>query len=195
MSHMSPIRRIDSKTVVLSTENIDTDQIYPGRFLTVTTRTGLGENLFADWRYDSSGAKRDGFPLNQADTASARVLVAGRNFGCGSSREHAVWALHDYGFRAVISTEIADIFKRNAIKNGVLPIVLDARSHARLIANPGARVVIDLEVLSVSLPGGDSATFAIEPFARYCLMEGKDELDFLLSQRAAIDAFEKRTAG
>jgi len=192
---IEPLRRLESTTVVLPTENIDTDQIYPGRFLTVTTRQGLGERLFADWRYDRSGAKRPDFPLNQAGAAGARVLVAGRNFGCGSSREHAVWALRDYGFRAVISTEIADIFKRNAIKNGVLPIVLDAASHARLAAQPGAAIVIDLEARTVSLPGGGSAGFAIEPFARYCLMEGKDELDFLLSQAAAIAAFEERTGG
>jgi 3-isopropylmalate/(R)-2-methylmalate dehydratase small subunit len=120
------------------------------------------------------------------------VLVAGRNFGCGSSREHAVWALFDYGFRAVISSEIADIFRRNAIKNGLLPVVLDAASHARLIAAPGAPVVVDLERQSVALPGGGEARFALEPFARYCLLEGVDELDFLMRQEAAIAAYERR---
>ncbi len=183
------LRRLESKTVVLPTENIDTDQIYPGRFLTVTTQQGLGEMLFADWR-----AKPD-FALNQEEALGARILVAGRNFGCGSSREHAVWALADHGFRAVISTEIADIFKRNAIKNGLLPIVVDAASHARLCAAPAEKVAIDLEKLTVSLPGGGEASFPLEPFARYCLMEGVDELTFLLAHAAAIGEYEKRMEG
>jgi 3-isopropylmalate/(R)-2-methylmalate dehydratase small subunit len=183
------LRRLESKTVVLPTENIDTDQIYPGRFLTVTTQKGLGEMLFADWR-----AKPD-FALNQGSARGARVLVAGRNFGCGSSREHAVWALADHGIRAVISTEIADIFRRNAIKNGVVPIVLDAASHARLVGTPGQSVVIDLDKLTVSLPGGGEARFPLEPFARYCLMEGVDELTFLLSHDAAIREYEQRMEG
>ena len=180
------LRRLESKTLVLPTENIDTDQIYPGRFLTVTTQKGLGEMLFADWR-----AKPD-FALHQESAKGARILVAGRNFGCGSSREHAVWALGDYGFRAVISTELADIFKRNAIKNGLVPIVLDAASHARLCAAPGQSVVIDVERQSLTLPGGGEARFALEPFARYCLMEGVDELAFLLAQAGAIGEYEGR---
>jgi len=183
------LRRLESKTVVLPTENIDTDQIYPGRFLTVTTQKGLGDMLFADWR------SKPEFALNQEAAKGARILVAGRNFGCGSSREHAVWALSDYGFRAVVSTELADIFKRNAIKNGLLPIVLDPASHARLVAAPGANVVIDLETLSVSLPEGGEARFPLEPFARYCLMEGVDELTFLLSHDATIREYEKRMEG
>ena len=183
------LRRIESKTVVLPTENIDTDQIYPGRFLTVTTQKGLGEMLFADWR-----SKPD-FALNQEEALGAQILVAGRNFGCGSSREHAVWALADYGFKAVISTELADIFKRNAIKNGLLPVVVDAASHARLAAAPAERVVIDLERQTVSLPGGGEASFPLEPFARYCLMQGVDELTFLLARDAAIREYEQRTEG
>ncbi len=190
-----PFRRLESKTVVLPTENIDTDQIIPARFLTTTTRVGLGQSLFADWRYDASGAKRTDFPLNQPGNEDAQVLVAGRNFGCGSSREHAVWALRDFGFRAVISTELADIFRRNAQKNGVVPVVVDAASHAWLTANPGAAVVIDLERRALALPDGTLARFAIEPFARYCLMEGVDELQFLLSQDAAITAYERRIGG
>jgi 3-isopropylmalate/(R)-2-methylmalate dehydratase small subunit len=190
-----PFRRLESKTVVLPTENIDTDQIIPARFLTTTTRVGLGQSLFADWRYDASGAKRADFPLNQPGNEGAQVLVAGRNFGCGSSREHAVWALRDFGFRAVISTELADIFRRNALKNGVVPVVVDAASHAWLAANPGAAVVIDLEKRALALPDGTLARFAIEPFARYCLMEGVDELQFLLSQDAAITAYERRIGG
>ena len=181
------LRRIESRTVVLPTENIDTDQIIPARFLTTTTRTGLGQSLFADWR------TRPDFALNQPEARGARVLVAGRNFGCGSSREHAVWALTDYGFRAVIATEIADIFKRNAIKNGLVPVVLDPASHARLLAEPGALVRIDLERLSVALPGGGEARFALEPFARYCLIEGVDELDYLLRQDAQVAEYERRS--
>jgi 3-isopropylmalate/(R)-2-methylmalate dehydratase small subunit len=181
------IRRFESTTVVLPTENIDTDQIIPARFLTTTSRQGLGQALFADWR------ARPDFALNRPEARGARVLVAGRNFGCGSSREHAVWALADYGFQAVISTEIADIFKRNAVKNGLLPIVIDAPSHARLAAAPGADIAIDLERQTVSLPGGGEAGFALEAFARYCLMEGVDELEFLLAQDAAIREYESRT--
>jgi 3-isopropylmalate/(R)-2-methylmalate dehydratase small subunit len=180
------VRRFESKTVVLETENIDTDQIIPARFLTTTTKQGLGRMLFADWR------ARPEFALNRPEAEGAQVLVAGRNFGCGSSREHAVWALADHGFRAVISTEIADIFKRNAVKNRLLPVVIDAASHGRLVAAPGASVVVDLERQSVSLPGGGEAAFALEPFARYCLIEGVDELEFLLSQEAAIQEHEKR---
>ncbi len=181
------LRRVESRTVVLPTENIDTDQIIPARFLTTTTKQGLGGMLFADWR------ARPEFALNQPEAGGAQVLVAGRNFGCGSSREHAVWALVDFGFRAVIATEIADIFRRNAVKNGLLPVVIDAASHQRLVAAPGASVVVDLERLSVSLPGGGEARFTLEPFARYCLMEGVDELEFLLSQQAAIQDHEART--
>ena len=180
------IKQIQSRTVVLPGENIDTDQIIPARFLTTTSRQGLGASLFADWR------ARPDFVLNQPQAQGAAVLVAGRNFGCGSSREHAVWALHDFGFRAVIATEIADIFKRNAVKNGLVPVVLDPASHARLLAAPGASVVIDLERLSVALPGGGEARFALEPFARYCLIEGVDELDFLLRQDPKIAEHERR---
>jgi 3-isopropylmalate/(R)-2-methylmalate dehydratase small subunit len=176
----------------MATENIDTDQIIPARFLTTTTRHGLGEMLFADWRRDAQGKPRPDFVLNRPEAQGARVLVAGRNFGCGSSREHAVWALTDFGFRAVIATEIADIFKRNAVKNGLLPIVLDPVSHARLTAAPGQSVVIDLESQTVALPGGGTAPFSLEPFARYCLMEGVDELQFLLTQDAAIREYEAR---
>ena len=190
-----PFRRFESRTVVLPTENIDTDQIIPARFLITTTREDLGEKLFADWRYDDAGQRREDFPLNQPENQGAQVLVAGRNFGCGSSREHAVWALRDFGFRAVISTELADIFKRNAQKNGVVPIVVDAASHAQLVAKPGAMVRVDLEERAVALPDGALVPFAIEAFARYCLMEGVDELQFLLSQDAAITAYERRIGG
>ena len=188
-------RELRSRTVVLPTENVDTDQIIPARFLLTTTREGLGTRLFADWRYDAEGRPRPDFPLNQRPASEACVLVAGRNFGCGSSREHAVWALADYGFRVVISSQVADIFRRNAIKNGLLPIEVDAQSHAKLLDAPGARVEVDLEARHVRLADGSTASFAIEPFARYCLMEGVDELEFLLAQAPAIEEHERRSPG
>ena len=186
-----PLRRIESRFVVLSAENIDTDQICPARFLTTTSRDGLDRSLFADWRFDKNGEPRPDFPLNQPEAKDARVLVTGRNFGCGSSREHAVWALRANGIQAVIATSLADIFKRNALKNGVVPIVIDEASHAALLANPKATIVVDLESLSVTWPAGGEARFAIEPFARHCLMEGFDELGFLLAQAPAIAAWEQ----
>lgn len=190
---MQPIKTISSCTVVMPATNIDTDQIIPGRFLTTTTKQGLGEQLFADWRYDSSGKPIPDFILNTVAAKGCRVLVAGRNFGCGSSREHAPWALLDYGFQAVISTEIADIFRNNSLKNGLLPIVIDAEPHSWLLANPGAKVTIDLESNTLCLPNGKHVTFNIEAFARYCLLNGVDELGFLLQQDAAITAYEART--
>jgi 3-isopropylmalate/(R)-2-methylmalate dehydratase small subunit len=189
---MEPLVRIESQTVVLPTENIDTDQIIPARYLTATTREGFGEKLFADWRFDASGRPRPDSPLDAPAARGARVLVAGRNFGCGSSREHAVWALHGFGFRAVISSEIADIFKRNALKNGLVPVELGADAHRQLLAAPGARVAVDVEALAVTLPDGSRVPFALDPFARRCLLEGKDELAFLLAQEAAIAAHEAR---
>jgi 3-isopropylmalate/(R)-2-methylmalate dehydratase small subunit len=189
---MEPIRQIRSRTAVLPSTNIDTDQIIPARFLRTTTRKGLGEHLFADWRYGPDGAPRSDFLLNDPAMAGRTILVAGRNFGCGSSREHAPWALYDYGFRAVISTEIADIFRNNALKNGLLPVVVDAATADWLLANPGAEVVIDLERSSVTLPTGAVASFPIERFARYCLLNGVDEFGFLLSQREQINAYEQR---
>jgi 3-isopropylmalate/(R)-2-methylmalate dehydratase small subunit len=192
---MEPIRTIQSRTVVIPRENIDTDQIIPGRFLKVTDKKGLGKALFSDWRYDADGKPRPDFVLNRPEAEGCTVLVAGDNFGCGSSREHAPWALVDAGFRAVISTRIADIFRNNALKNGLVPVVLDPESHARLLAAPGAPVRIDLGSQTVSLPGGGSAPFALEPFAKYCLMNGVDELGFLLSQEEAIAAHEAKVAG
>ena len=186
-----PLRLIESRYVALPAENIDTDQICPARFLTSTTRDGFARALFADWRYDKSGAPRREFPLNTEEASGARVLVTGRNFGCGSSREHAVWALKENGIRAVITTAVADIFKRNALKNGLVPIVVDAASHEAILARPGATLVIDIERLLVTWPGG-SAPFEVEPFARHCLMEGVDELGYLLKQHAAITAYETR---
>jgi len=187
---MEPIRQIHSQTVVMPSTNIDTDQIIPARFLTTTTKAGLGKSLFADWRYREDGAPKPEFVLNQPAAAGSRILVAGHNFGCGSSREHAPWALLDYGFRAVISTAIADIFGNNALKNGLLPVVVDAPTHRWLLDHPGAEVTIDLESARLSLPNGTVATFAIEAFARHCLMSGLDELGFLRSKLPEIAAYE-----
>jgi 3-isopropylmalate/(R)-2-methylmalate dehydratase small subunit len=191
---MQPISQFVSRTVVLPAPNIDTDQIIPARFLRTTVRSGLGRELFHDWRYDSSGAPRPEFPLNQPAAQDCAILVAGNNFGCGSSREHAPWALLDYGFRAVISTAIADIFTSNALKNGLLPIVVDAASAQWLLDNPGAEVRVDLERGVVVLPQGREARFVIESFARYCLLNGVDELGYLRSQEAAIARHENRGA-
>lgn len=190
---MQPIHSIQSRTVVLPFTNIDTDQIIPARFLTTTTKEGLGRQAFADWRYDAGGAPKPDFILNQPAAAGAGVLVAGRNFGCGSSREHAPWALLDYGFRAVISTEIADIFRNNALKNGLLPVEVDEKTHQWLVANPGAEVRVDLETTTLELPNGTAASFPVEAFARYCLLNGIDELGFLLQQAGSIGRYERNT--
>jgi len=190
---MKPIREIRSRTVVLPVENVDTDQIIPARFLVTTSREGLGTGLFADWRYDAAGRPRPDFALNRPEAAGARVLVAGRNFGCGSSREHAVWALQGQGFEAVVSTAFADIFRGNALKNGLVPVAVDEATHARLVGTPGAEVAIDVEAGEIKSAGGRAA-FPLEPFARYCLLNGLDELAFLLSREREIAAFEA-TAG
>jgi 3-isopropylmalate/(R)-2-methylmalate dehydratase small subunit len=192
---MQPLKTVRSKTVVLPLTNIDTDQIIPARFLTTTTKEGLGKQLFADWRYLSGGAPNPEFVLNQPAAQGAQILVAGRNFGCGSSREHAPWALADYGFRAVISTEIADIFRGNSLKNGFLPVVVDETTSAWLIAHPGAEVTIDLETAQLHLPTGTSVAFPIEAFARHCLLNGIDELGYLRSKLGEIERYEAAHRG
>jgi 3-isopropylmalate/(R)-2-methylmalate dehydratase small subunit len=188
---VKPILSLTSRTVVMPSTNIDTDQIIPARFLTTTTREGLGKSLFADWRYAQDGTPRPDFVLNLPQSQGCAVLVAGRNFGCGSSREHAPWALVDYGFRAVVSTEIADIFRSNSLKNGLLPVVVDGATHDWLLAHPGAEVTIDLETRSLSLPDGRVVGFPLENFARYCLMHGVDELGFLQSKLPDIERYEQ----
>jgi 3-isopropylmalate/(R)-2-methylmalate dehydratase small subunit len=188
---MKPLARVRSRTVVMPATNIDTDQIIPARFLTTTTRSGLGEALFADLRYDASGQPRADFVLNQPDARGCEVLVAGRNIGCGSSREHAPWALLDFGIRAVVSTEIADIFRNNSLKNGLVPVIVDEPTHQWLLGNPGVEVEIDLEKRTLALPDGRAVSFPIEAFARYCLLNGVDELGYLLSQAERIAAFER----
>ena len=187
---MDPIRTIRSRTVVLPNVNVDTDQIIPARFLKTIERKGLGKSLFSDWRYGPDGAPKADFVLNRPETQGCGILVAGDNFGCGSSREHAPWALVDAGFRAVVSTSIADIFKGNALKNGLVPVVVDAASHARLLAAPGAEVTIDLQESTITIPGGGAVQFPIDGFARYCLMNGVDELGYLLSKDADIARHE-----
>jgi len=190
---MEPIRQIRSRTAVLPYTNIDTDQIIPARFLRTTTRAGLGQQLFADWRYSADGAIKPEFALNRPETVGCAVLVAGRNFGCGSSREHAPWALLDYGFRAVISTEIADIFRSNSLKNGLLPIEVDELTGQWLLEHPGAEVAITSTAPTLRLPNGNAVEFPIEGFARYCLLNGVDELGFLISRQREISAYEQGT--
>jgi 3-isopropylmalate/(R)-2-methylmalate dehydratase small subunit len=188
---MPAVKTIRSRTVALPAANIDTDQIIPARFLTSTSKAGFGKHLFADWRYDSAGNPRPEFALNKPVAAGARILVAGRKFGCGSSREHAAWALLDFGFQAVISTEFADIFCTNCLKNGLLPLVVDDATHAGLLANAGAEVSIDVESTTLTLPDGTAVEFPLEGFARFCLLNGVDELGYLLSQTAAISTYEQ----
>ncbi|MEA3181311.1 MAG: 3-isopropylmalate/(R)-2-methylmalate dehydratase small subunit [Gammaproteobacteria bacterium] len=189
---MKAVQTLSSRTVVLPSSNIDTDQIIPARFLTTTTREGLGRSLFADWRYDAQGTPKPDFILNRPEAAGCRILVAGRNFGCGSSREHAPWALLDYGIQAVISTEIADIFRSNSLKNGFLPVVVDQATSDWLLANPGAEVTIDVAQTTLSLPTGTRVKFPLEDFSRYCLLNGVDELGFLLDRQPQIEAYERQ---
>src|SRR5579863_1235802 len=192
---MEPFTMLRSRTVVLPAANIDTDQIIPARFLTTTTHTGLGRNLFADWRYDASGTARADFALNRTAAQGARILVAGRNFGCGSSREHAPWALLDYGLRAVVSTEIADIFRSNSLKNGLLPVIVDETTSEWLLGHPGAEITVDLAAGTLTLPTGARVPFPLEAFARHCLLNGVDELGYLLSRSGEIEGYERRPSG
>jgi 3-isopropylmalate/(R)-2-methylmalate dehydratase small subunit len=189
---MAAVKQIRSRTVVLPASNIDTDQIIPARFLTSTSKAGFGQHLFADWRYDAAGKPKSDFALNGPAADGAAILVAGRNIGCGSSREHAAWALQDFGFQAVLSTEFADIFRTNCLKNGLLPVLVDETTHAWLLANPGAELSIDVASSTLTLPDGTAISFPLEGFARYCLLNGVDELGFLLSQNAAIVAYEQQ---
>jgi 3-isopropylmalate/(R)-2-methylmalate dehydratase small subunit len=189
---MPAVKQIRSRTVVLPASNIDTDQIIPARFLTSTSKAGFGQHLFADWRYDAQGNPKPDFALNRPAAKGAAILVAGRNIGCGSSREHAAWALLDFGFQAVLSTEFADIFRTNCLKNGLLPVLVDETTHAWLLANPGAELSIDVASSTLTLPDGTAVSFPLEGFARYCLLNGVDELGFLLSQNAAIAAYEQQ---
>ncbi|MGH9808957.1 MAG: 3-isopropylmalate dehydratase small subunit, partial [Terriglobia bacterium] len=185
-------QEFQAKTVVIPIDNIDTDQIIPARYLKSISKEGLGEGLFRDWRYLSDGTPRPDFPLNKPEAKGAEILIAGDNFGCGSSREHAPWALTQAGFKAVISTSFADIFKGNALKNGLLPIVVPADAHKELLNAPGATVKVDLASQSITLPSGRTAEFPIDPFAKECLLHGVDELGYMLKQEPAIAAFEAK---
>jgi len=187
---MEKITQLTSKTIVLPIDDVDTDQIVPARFLTTTEREGIGVSLFADWRFDREGNEIHDFPLNAPDAKECQILVAGRNFGCGSSREHAPWAIFDFGIRAVISSEIADIFRNNSLNNGLVPVVVDEETHKWLLANPGAEVTVDVDALEVRLPKGKTVKFEIEPFARHCILEGIDQMGFLRQSIPDIEAFE-----
>ena len=188
---MNPLSTLTSRTVVLPTKDIDTDQIIAARFLTTTSREGLGKSAFYDLRYDENGEPDPDFPLNRAEAAGCTILVAGNNFGCGSSREHAPWALLDYGFEAVISTEIADIFRNNSLKNGLVPVIVDAATHRWLLDNPGAEVTVDVANAELRLTEDRVVAFPIDGFARYCLVEGIDQLGFLRQQLDSIEQFEE----
>jgi 3-isopropylmalate/(R)-2-methylmalate dehydratase small subunit len=191
---MEPIKTFTSTIVALPIQDIDTDQIIPARYLKTTNKAGLGDGLFSDWRYNADGSPKPDFVLNRPDIAGAQVLIAGHNFGCGSSREHAPWALQGYGFKAVISTYFADIFKGNALKNGLLPIVVDNETYYQLVSmfdeDPTTAVTVDLASQTLILPDGQKVSFPIDPFAKHCLLNGVDQLGFLQAEEPAIEAFE-----
>ncbi|WP_422653077.1 3-isopropylmalate dehydratase small subunit [Brevundimonas sp. UBA5866] len=187
---MEPFKTLTSKVVVLSQANIDTDQIIPARFLTTTTRDGLGDQAFYDWRYEADGSRKPEAILNRIDPAEHRILLGGPNFACGSSREHAPWALLDYGFRVVISTEIADIFTSNALKNGLLPIVVSQQVWDDLAQHQDQPVTIDLENNRIQRGNAEPVAFKVDAFARQCLIDGVDTLGWLLARDENISAFE-----
>jgi 3-isopropylmalate/(R)-2-methylmalate dehydratase small subunit len=194
---VEPVTTFRGKAVALVADDIDTDQIIPAAYLKVTDKSGLAEGLFKAWRYLPDGAPNPDFPLNRPEAAGASVLVTGRNFGCGSSREHAPWALQGYGFKAVIALSFADIFRNNSLKIGLLPIVIDEASHQDLLrhiaADPDTSVTVDLPNQQVVLPGGRAVSFPIDGFAKHCLVNGVDQLGFILQQEEAIAAYEATT--
>jgi 3-isopropylmalate/(R)-2-methylmalate dehydratase small subunit len=191
---MPQFTSLTARVAPLPVNDVDTDQIIPARFLKATDKSGMGANLFADWRYNADGSPKPEFVLNQAEYQGAQILLAGDNFGCGSSREHAPWALAGYGFRAVISTSFADIFRNNALKNGLLPIIVDKDTHAELLdlAEEAARaeLVVDLATQTLTLPGGRAVSFPIDGFSKACLLQGTDELGYLLSFEEKIAEYE-----
>jgi len=196
---MNQFTTLTSRIVPLPNENVDTDQIIPARFLKVTDKKGLGDNLFADWRYNADGSPRADFILNQPGMQGRQILLAGDNFGCGSSREHAPWALAGYGFRAIISTSFADIFRNNALKNGLLPVVVDKDTHQQLFSlveeDPDMALTVDLAAQTVTLPDGRQVRFPIDQFSRTCLLNGVDEIGYVLNLRPQIEAFERAREG
>jgi 3-isopropylmalate/(R)-2-methylmalate dehydratase small subunit len=187
---MEKFTPFQSRMVVIARDNIDTDQIIPARFLKTISKVGLGDQLFCDWRYDAEGKPKPDFVLNKPESKACQVLLAGDNFGCGSSREHAPWALTQYGFRAVISTSFADIFKNNSLKNSLLPIVVPPDVHAELLKDPTGAVKVDLASQTLTLASGRKVEFPVDNFAKECLLEGIDELGYILKQEPAIAAFE-----
>lgn len=193
---MATYSKFTSRAAVISANNIDTDQIIPARFLKMTDKSGMGNNLFADWRYNPDGSPKEDFILNDKRFQAARILLAGDNFGCGSSREHAPWALTGFGFKAVISTSFADIFRNNSLKNGLLPIVVDAETHSRLFdqfaKNPLSEITVDLEHQTLELPDGEKVTFPIDQFSKTCLLSGRDELGYLLSYLGKVEKYEEQ---
>jgi len=193
---MEKFTQFTSRLAPLPIDNIDTDQIIPARFLKTISKAGLGDNLFSDWRYAADGSPKPDFLLNQPQGRQAGILLAGDNFGCGSSREHAPWALIQYGFRAVISTSFADIFRGNALKNSLLPIAIPEDKHKALFAavraNPAVEVTVDLENQTLVLPDGSTVTFPIDEFARYCMLQGVDELGYILQLETEIAAYESQ---
>jgi 3-isopropylmalate/(R)-2-methylmalate dehydratase small subunit len=194
---MAPqFKTLTSRIVPLPVNDIDTDQIIPARFLKATDKKGMGDHLFADWRYNPDGSPKPDFVLNKPEARGAQVLLAGDNFGCGSSREHAPWALTGFGFRAVISTSFADIFRNNALKNGLLPIIVDEETHKSLFdlaeEAPNAEITIDLESQSATLPGGQTVSFPIDPFSKTCLLKGVDQLGYIMSFENEIAAYEQQ---
>jgi 3-isopropylmalate/(R)-2-methylmalate dehydratase small subunit len=193
---MKPFTNFQSRVVPLPVNNVDTDQIIPARFLKTTSKQGLDKQLFNDWRYDEHGNPKPDFILNQPRAQGAQVLLAGDNFGCGSSREHAPWALTQFGFRAVISTSFADIFKQNSLKNSLLPVVVPSDVHAELFdlvtRDPAAEVSIDLAAQTLTLPNGRKVEFAVDQFSRHCLLDGVDELGYIRKNESAIAAFEAK---
>ncbi len=187
---MEKFTPFESRVVVIARDNIDTDQIIPARFLKTISKVGLGDQLFCDWRYDAEGKPKPDFVLNKPESKACQVLLAGDNFGCGSSREHAPWALTQYGFRAVISTSFADIFKGNSMKNSLLPIVVPHGAHAELLKDATGTVKVDLASQTLTLPSGQKVEFPVDDFAKHCLLEGIDELGYILQQESAIAGFE-----
>ena len=190
---MAQFTTLTSRVVALPVDDVDTDQIIPARFLKATDKQGMGDHLFADWRYNADGSPKADFVLNQPESQGARILLAGDNFGCGSSREHAPWALTGFGFRAVVSTSFADIFRNNALKNGLLPIVVDAETHKMLFDYveevPAAEFTVDLGAQTLSFPNG-SVPFPIDPFSKACLLNGVDELGYIMGFEKEIATYE-----
>ena len=191
---MASFSKITSHAVLIPAENIDTDQIIPARFLKVIDKDGLGKSLFCDWRYNADGSDKADFPLNYPASQGAQVLLAGDNFGCGSSREHAPWALVGWGIRVVISTSFADIFKGNSLKNGLLPVVVSPEVYGKLVAaqkaDPKAQITVNLADKVLTLPDGSTTTFPVDSFAQHCLLNGIDQLGYILGFDDKIKAYE-----